>query len=104
VRILVLWNAGPGVAPGEDKSWARDQAQRVGACRAVAALALHPVASAMVPHPEPCGWCLELRLAEGHEPCEVIGAGAFSEFLGNMRLLGIHPRVLAIDGELPLTV
>jgi hypothetical protein len=48
----------------------------------------------------PCSWCLELRLAEGHEPSEVIGAEAFAEFLGSMRLLGMHPRVLAIDGEL----
>jgi hypothetical protein len=101
VRILVLWNAARGVAPGEDTSWACDQAQRVGACPGVAAFALHPVKSAAVPHPKPSGWCLELRIAQGHEPSEVIGAGAFAEFLGDMRLLGMRPQLLAIHGELP---
>ena len=100
VRILVLWNAGRGVAPGEDEGWARSQAQRIRSCHGVAAMALHPVQSAAVLHPQPCSWCLEVRLAPGHEPSEVVRADAFAEFLGDMRLLGMHPRVLAIDGEL----
>jgi hypothetical protein len=109
VRILGLWSAARGVSPGEDASWARVQAQRVGACPEVAALALHSVTSAAVPHPQPCGWCLELRLAQGHEPSEVLASGAFAEFLGDMvaeflgdmRLLGMRRQVLAVDGELP---
>ena len=101
MRILVLWNGARGVAPGEDESWAREQAQRVGACPGLAALALHAVSSAAVRDPDPCGWCLELRLAQGYEPGEVIGAEEFAGFLGDMRLLGMRAQVLALDGELP---
>jgi hypothetical protein len=100
VRILVLWSAGRGVAPGEDAGWARSQAQRVSACHGVAAMALHPVTSAAVRHPKPCSWCLELRLAPGHEPSDVVRAAPFAEFLGDMRLMGMRPSVLAIEEEL----
>jgi hypothetical protein len=100
VRILVLWNAGRGVAPGEDEGWARSQAQRIESCHGVAAMALHPVLSAAVLHPQPCSWCLEVRLAPGYEPSKVVRADAFAEFLGDMKLLGMSPRVLALDGEL----
>jgi hypothetical protein len=101
VRILVLWNAARGMTPGEDEGWASDQAQRVGACPGVVAVALHPVASAAVPQAKPSSWCLELRLAKGYEATEVIGAEEFAGFLGDMRLLGMHAQVLAIGGELP---
>jgi hypothetical protein len=100
VRILVLWNAGRGVAPGEDEGWARSHVGPIGSCPGVAALALHPVISAAVRHPQPCSWCLEVRLAPDHEPSEVVRAGAFAELLGDMQLLGMRPRVLAIDAEL----
>ena len=100
MRILVLWNASRGVGPGEDASWACSQAQRIWGCPGIDAMALHPVKSAAVLHPQPCSWCLELRLVPGQEPSELVRARAFAEFLGDMRLLGMHPRVLAIDGEL----
>ena len=101
MRILVLWNAGRGVAPGEDADWARSQAQRVAACHGIAAMVLHPVLSAAVLHPEPCSWCLELRLEPGREPSEVVRAAPFAEFLGDMRLMGMRPRLLALEQELP---
>ncbi len=97
----MLWNAGRGIAPGEDESWARSQTDMLRSCRGVAAMALHPVLSAAVLHPQPCSWCLELRLAPGHEPSEVVRAAPFAEFLGDMRLMGMRPRVLAIEQELP---
>ncbi len=97
----MLWNAGRGIAPGEDESWARSQTDMLRSCRGVAAMALHPVLSAAVLHPQPCSWCLELRLAPGHEPSEVVRAAPFAEFIGDMRLMGMRPRVLAIEQELP---
>jgi hypothetical protein len=100
VRILVLWNAGRGVAPGDDESWARNQTDALRACSGITAMALHPVASAAVLHPQPCSWCLELRLAPESAPNEVVRDRPFAEFLGDLRLLGMHPRVLAIEGEL----
>jgi len=100
VRILVLWSAVRGVAPGEDVGWARGQAQRVAACPGVAAMALHPVSTAAVRHPQPCSWCLELKLAPGHPARDVVRAEPFAEFLGDMRLMGMRPSVLAIEEEL----
>jgi len=100
VRILVLWSPARGVAPGEDADWAHAQAQRVATCHGVAAMALHPVTTAAVLHPQPCSWCLELRLAASHEPRDVVRATPFAEFLGDMQLMGMRPRVLAIEEEL----
>jgi hypothetical protein len=100
VRILVLWSAGRGVAPGEDEGWARNQTEALRACQGVTAMALHPVASAAALHPQPASWCLELRLAPEYSPNEVVRDRPFAEFRGDLRLLGMRPSVLAIDGEL----
>jgi hypothetical protein len=100
VRILVLWNPGRGVTVKDDEAWARAHVQPIGTCHGVAAMALHPVKSAAARHPQTYGWCLELRLAPGHEPRDVVRAAPFAEFIGDMRLLGMRPSVLAIDGEL----
>jgi hypothetical protein len=100
VRILVLWSAARGITAGEDEAWAREQADVLRRCRGVGALALHPVTSAAVLHPQPCSWCLELRLAADASPSEVVRDQPFAEFLADLRLLGMRPRVLAIDGEL----
>jgi hypothetical protein len=100
VRILVLWNPARGLTVEDDEAWVRAHVESVGACDGVVAMALHPVKSAAVRHPQPYGWCLELRLDPGHEPRNVVRAAPFAEFLGDMRLLGMRPSVLAIDGEL----
>ena len=100
MRILVLWNANRGIAAGEDAGWARGQAELIRECHGVAAIALHPVASAALAHPKSCNWCLELRLAPGHAPSDVVRAAPFAEFLGDLRLMGMQPRVLAIEAEL----
>jgi hypothetical protein len=97
VRILVLWNAKRG---SDDESWARSQTDALRACSGITAMALHPVSTAAVLHPQPCSWCLELRLAPETAPNEVVRDRPFAEFLGDLRLLGMHPRVLAIEGEL----
>jgi hypothetical protein len=101
MRVLVLWDSARGVPPGEDAAWARGHAQTVGACAGVDGMALHPVATAAALHPSPCSWCLELRLAEGHAPRDVLRADAVAEFLGDLRLMGMRPRVLAIEGDQP---
>jgi hypothetical protein len=63
-------------------------------------MALHHVSSAAARHPQPCSWCLEVRVAAGHQPSDVVRSAPFAELLGDMRLLGMRPSVLAIEGEL----
>jgi hypothetical protein len=98
--MLVLWNACRGVDAGQDASWAEARTEPLAACDGVAALALHPVGTAGVQHSPPCSWCLELRLADDHTPRDLIRAPPWREFLGDLRLLGMHPRVLTIEEEL----
>jgi hypothetical protein len=99
VRLLVLWNAARGVEPGADAGWARDQTDQLRRCDGIVALELHPVLSAAVRHPRPCSWCLELWLETGRSPRDVVANGTFAEFLADLRLLGMHPSVLAIEGD-----
>jgi hypothetical protein len=100
VRILVLWSPCRGVTPGDDAAWARSHTERLSGGDGVAAMALHPVASAAMRHPQPHSWCLEVRLAQGRAPHEVIRLRPFADLLADLRLLGMQPSVLAIDGEL----
>ena len=66
----------------------------------VAALVLQPVTTAAIRHASPLGWCLEIRLAEGQSAGELVRGRPFAEFLDDLRLLGMHPRVLALELEL----
>jgi hypothetical protein len=100
VRVLVLWNRVGGLKPGEDEGWARAEVAKLRAYEGIAALALHPVTTAAIRHPPPYGWCLEIRIAEGHTANELVRARPCAEFLDDLRLLGMQPKVLAIDGEL----
>jgi hypothetical protein len=100
VRILVLWNPARRVEPEDAAAWAHERVRPIGACRGVAGIALHPVTSAAAKHPQPFGWCLELQLAPGHAPRDVVRAEPFAEFVGDMQLLGMRPSVLAIEDEL----
>jgi hypothetical protein len=98
--MLVLWNACRGVAPGEDAGWARARVEQLATCEGIAAIALHPVIGAGSREQPPCSWCLELRVADDRSPGELIRLRPWRDFLGDLRLLGMHPRVLAIAGEL----
>jgi hypothetical protein len=100
VRILVLWSRPRGVMPADDARWATTQIDGLRTCPGIAALALHPVASAAARHPQPASWCLELRLAGDAEPHHVVRDRPLAEFIADLRLLGMRPSVLAIDGEL----
>ena len=100
MRILVLWNPRRGVAPGDDADWAHAQVESLKECAGIAAIALHPTATAAARDPTPRGWCLEVRLAEGHPAHEVVRLRQFSDFLGRLRMFGMHPSVLAIEGRI----
>ena len=97
---MVLWNRIGGLKSGDDECWARAEVAKLQAHDGIAALALHPVATAAIRHPPPCGWCLEIRIAEGHTANELVRSRPCAEFLDDLRLLGMQPRVLAIEGEL----
>jgi hypothetical protein len=100
VRVLVLWNRVSGLKPGEDERWACAEVAKLQAHEGIAALALHQVTTAAIRHPPPYGWCLEIRIAEGHSANEFVRARPCAEFLDDLRLLGMQPRVLAIEREL----
>ena len=100
VRVLVLWNRVGGLKPGEDESWARAE---VGKLRAMTALPRW-YCSRSPPRPfldgSSLGWCLEIRLAERQSTRELVRGAPFAEFLDDLRLLGMHPKVLALELEL----
>jgi hypothetical protein len=100
VRVLVLWSACRGVEAGQDASWAEAQLAKLAGGDGIAAIALHAVGEASTQHTPPGSWCLELRLAEGYSPRQLIRARPWREFLGDLRLLGMQPRVMTIEKEL----
>ena len=100
MRVLVLWNRVGGLKPGEDESWARAEVAKLEGHDGIAALVLQPVTTAAIRHASPLGWCLEIRLAEGQSASELVRGRPFAEFLDDLRLLGMHPRVLALELEL----
>ena len=49
----------------------------------------------------PHDWMLELHLAPGADPADCVNAQACAEWLGDLRLLGMRPAVVAVDSSGP---
>ena len=100
VRVLVLWNACRGVAPRQDATLgarrAREARRR---CDGSPRSHCTRVGERARGTRRPCSWCLELRLADGLRPGELIAARPWREFLGDLRLLGMHAVVVLDDRE-----
>jgi hypothetical protein len=60
----------------------------------------NPVTAAAIRLPTSYGWCLEIRVAEGHTANELVRTRPCAEFLDDLRLLGMQPSVLVIEGDL----
>ena len=94
VRIVVLWNACRGTSREEDARWVEEEAACLRSCGGVRAATLQPVRSASPCYPRPWDWCLELELEA--PPQAVLADPLCACFLGDLRLLGTRPTVLAL--------
>ena len=91
-RLLVLWTRPRHVSSEEAERWAR--AEILGLLRAdgVQSAQLTRIASASARHGAEWSWLLELEVADPVP--EFVKRRPCADWLGDMRLLGMQPRVM----------
>jgi hypothetical protein len=95
-RLLIFWTHPSHLSVAEADAWARGELGKVAGLPVVDHAELRRLRSASTSFGSPHDWMLELHLVEGAEP-DCVEAQACAEWLGDLRLLGMRPAVVAVD-------
>ena len=101
-RLLIFWTRPRHLSVAEADAWARGELRKVTGLETVERAELTRLRTASERLGCPHDWMLELHLAPGADPSECVNAGACAEWLGDLRLLGMKPAVMAVDSSRPL--
>jgi len=101
-RVLIFWTQPHHLSTEEADAWARDELRKVAGLAAVERAELTQLQTASERLGRPHDWMLELHLAPGVEPSECVDAQPCAEWIGDLRLLGMRPVVVAVDNSRPL--
>jgi hypothetical protein len=98
LRLILLVHHPYHLGAQEAERWLREQASALLAADGVRRAGLSPVGSASVGAGDPSGWLIELD-CDGPEGADrTVRSGAWTDLLGDLRLLGMRPMV-AVVGE-----
>ena len=98
-RLLIFWTHPSHLSVAEADAWARTELRKVTGLAAVDRAELRRLRSASAKYGCTHDWMLELQLADGAEPADCLDAQVCEEWLGDLRLLGMRPAVIAVDGS-----
>ncbi len=101
-RVLIFWTHPQHLSVAEADAWARGELRKVAGLAAVERAELTQLPTASERLGRPYDWMLELHLAPGVEPSDCVDAQPCAEWLGDLRLLGMRPVVVAVDSSRPL--
>jgi hypothetical protein len=98
-RLLIFWTHPSHLSIAEADAWARAELRKVTGLAAVDRAVLTRLETASEHFGCAHDWMLELHLADGAEPADWVNAPVCAEWLGDLRLLGMRPAVVAVDGR-----
>jgi hypothetical protein len=99
-RLLVLWSRPRHVTGEEAERWARAEIRGLLLADDVQSAQLTRLESATARHGADWSWLLELDVAD--PVTEFVKRRPCAEWLGDMRLLGMQPRVMVAAGSIDL--
>lgn len=99
-RLLVLWSRPRHVTSEEAERWARAEIRALLRADEVRSAQLTRVESASARHGAEWSWLLELEVAG--PVTEFVKRRPCADWLGDMRLLGMQPRVMVAAGSVDL--
>jgi hypothetical protein len=99
---VVFWTRPFHLSAEEADAWTRREAARLLGFDGVARVELIRLQSASTHHPSPWDWMLELHLHGGVDGRACVDAPLFAEWLGDLRLLGMRPAVVLVEGSTTL--
>ena len=102
-RLVVLWTRPYHLSAEQADAWTCREAARLLGLDGVARIELTRLQSASLHHPSPCDWMLELHLHAGVDGHACVDAPVLAAWLGDLRLLGMRPAVVLVEGSTTLT-
>jgi hypothetical protein len=95
-RLIVLVGAPQHLRAEEAEGWLRKEAAALGTAEGVRRAAISPLASPSLRWPNQWGWLIEID-CEGPEGADrAICDDAWTDLLGDLRLLGMRPTVAVV--------
>ena len=101
-RLLIFWTHPRHLSAAEADAWACGELRKVTGLAAVERAELTRLRIASERLGCPHDWMLELHLAPGTQPSECVEQRPCAEWLADLRLLGMQPAVVAVDGSRPV--
>jgi hypothetical protein len=98
LRLVILWSVRGSGSPGELERWAREQLPVLRAAPGVHEVCLRRVAPVSLRWDVDWSGAFELRVS-GESVRELCDRGACGDLLADMRLLGMRPAAMLLDGE-----
>jgi hypothetical protein len=102
-RLVILWTRPHHLSAEEADTWTCRETARLLDFELVARAELTQLQSASMRHPRPWDWMLELHLHDGVDGRACVDAPACAEWLSDLRLLGMRPAVVLVEGTRTLT-
>jgi hypothetical protein len=102
-RLVVVWTRPHRLSVEEADAWARREAARLLELDAIERAELTRLQSASMHHPLLWDWMLELHLRDGVDGRAYVDASACLDWLCDLRLLGMQPAVVLVDGTTTLS-
>jgi hypothetical protein len=102
-RLVILWTRPYHLSAEEADAWTCRETARLLEFDGVARAELSRLQSAPVGHPRPWDWMLELHLHDGVDGHACVDEPVCAEWLGDLRLLGMRPAVVLVEGTKTLT-
>jgi hypothetical protein len=96
-RLIIFWSRPLHLSDHEAETWAREEVGRLLAIEGVRCGELTRLRDASSEYGRDRDWMLELRLTAGTDAQQCVDHGACSEWLGDLRLLGMRPSVLLAE-------
>jgi hypothetical protein len=94
----MTWNRPHHLSDSEAAAWTLSEARRLRVLPGVERVTLTRVA-ATERHGRPWDWVCELQLREGADADECVNDAAFGEWVGDLHLLGMRPKVAILEAS-----
>jgi hypothetical protein len=103
VARLMLFVRRPHVlSPEEASRWMREQAAALAGARAVERVELIRLRAPGLGGAADCEWLIEMHCERGEDAAHAALDAACRDLVADLRLLGMHPRLVVADGSEPV--
>jgi hypothetical protein len=100
-RIVVLWTRPDHLTREDADAWVQAGTAALDAAPGISNARVGELQSAAAGHPARWHWMLELDVVDEGSVARTLRHGPVADWVRDLRLLGMHPTVMLVDGAAP---